>query len=276
MHEFVSAARLFRKDYAMEHGFFLHPSWPLLYEDNHLLVLYKPAGLLVQGDETGEISLLDLGKAWLKERYSKPGRVFLGLVHRLDRPVAGVLLLCRTSKAAERMSRQFRTNSIKKTYLAVVEGTPQEPAGRLVHHMERREGKSSRIVPVPTAASQEARLAYRVLESVGRRSLVEIQLETGRHHQIRLQMSHVGCPIVGDLRYGALSAMPEKQIALLARELMVTHPTRNHELVVQSPIPEGWPWPLTDSTGASPPWNWSELRSLLPPELVNPSDAAFR
>ncbi|NLI80787.1 MAG: RluA family pseudouridine synthase [Deltaproteobacteria bacterium] len=251
----------------MEHGFFLHPSWPLLYEDNHLLVLYKPAGLLVQGDETGETSLLELGKGWLKQRYNKPGKVFLGMVHRLDRPVAGVLLFCRTSKAAERLSLQFRTHAVRKTYLAVVEGTLEKDSGHLLHHLERRRGRSSSIVSGPTGQSRDARLSYRVLEHAEGKSLVEIDLETGRHHQIRVQMSHMGCPVLGDLRYGASSPLPDKQIALLASRLNVAHPTRGEELDFRSPIPLGWPWSLDPSPEASAPWNWSELRRLLSPEI---------
>ena len=200
-----------------EESVFLHPSWPLLYEDNHLLALYKPAGLLVQGDRTGEPSLLNLAKLWLKERYRKPGLVYLGLVHRLDRPVAGVCLFCRTSKAAARLSDQFRRGTVRKEYLAVVLGKPKPEEGRLVHHLERLPERSSRVVPALSPRSQEARLSYKVLDSTGGTSLVAIELETGRHHQIRLQMAHVGHPLLGDLRYGALAPLPQKQIALLAK-----------------------------------------------------------
>jgi 23S rRNA pseudouridine1911/1915/1917 synthase len=247
----------------MNGTFFYHPLWPILYEDNHLLVLYKPAGLLVQGDQTGETSLLDLGKAWLKERYNKPGLVFLGLVHRLDRPVAGVILFCRTSKAAERLSAQFRAGTVRKIYLAVLEGALKENSGRLVHHIERREGRSSRIVPQPTPTSQEARLSFRLLHTVANRSLVEIDLETGRHHQIRLQMAQIGHPVLGDLRYGAPAPLPNRQIALMARELIVTHPTRGEELILHSPIPSGWPWPAEKGQGPGPPWSWDEIYSLV-------------
>lgn len=247
----------------METSFFFHPSWPLLYVDNHLLVLYKPAGLLVQGDRTGEPSLLDLGKRWIKEECGKPGKVFLALVHRLDRPVAGVTLFCRTSKAAERVSRQFRENTTVKTYLAVVEGTPGESSGHLVHHLERLEGRSSRIVERPTALSREARLRYRVLDTAGPRSLLEVLLETGKHHQIRLQLAHTGCPVVGDLRYGASGPLPRKQIALLARELVLRHPTLKEEISVRCPMPRGWPWPGVEIDARSPPWNWTDLVPLL-------------
>ena len=245
----------------MSNQYFYHPDWPVLYEDNHLLALYKPAGLLVQGDKTGEPSLLDLGKTWLKERYQKPGEVFLALVHRLDRPVAGVLLFCRTSKAASRVSEQFRTGTVEKCYLAVLEGKLKEKSGRLIHLIERRDDRSSRIVRDPTPNSQEARLSYRLLEIIGRRSLVEINLETGRHHQIRLQMAHIGHPIVGDLRYGASAPLPRKQIALFAHKLTVTHPTRKEELLLQCPLPRDWVWPVPERCSQAPPWNWSEFQT---------------
>lgn len=242
--------------------YFYHASWPVLYEDNHLLVLYKPAGLLVQGDQTGDLSLLDLGKAWLKARYGKPGQVFLALVHRLDRPVAGVLLFCRTSKAAARLSEQFRSGQVRKHYLAIVEGEVKEPSNRLINHLERRDDRSSRIVSSPTPLSQEARLSYRLIETRHSRSLLEIHLETGRHHQIRLQLSHIGYPIVGDLRYGASAPLPQKQIALLARELLIDHPTHKERMTFQSPLPLDWPWPSDENETAHPPWDWKELCSL--------------
>jgi len=251
-----------------EEGIFFHPSWPLLYEDNHLLALYKPAGLLVQGDRTGEPSLLNLAKLWIKERYQKPGQVYLGLVHRLDRPVAGVSLFCRTSKASARLSDQFRQGTVRKEYLAVVLGKPEPEEGRLAHHLERLPERSSRVVAVPSPRSQEARLSYRVLASTGETSLVAVELETGRHHQIRLQMAHVGHPLLGDLRYGAPAPLPQKQIALLAWRLAVHHPTRQEPIFLESPLPRGWPW-ATDEGDRSPrpPWNWSELRPLMAPTI---------
>jgi 23S rRNA pseudouridine1911/1915/1917 synthase len=238
---------------------FLLDEWPIFYLDNHLMALYKPAGLLVQGDETEDVSLLELAKSWLKEQYGKPGRVFLGIVHRLDRPVAGVLLFARTSKAAARLSEQFRMGMTRKKYLAVVEGKVREPEGRLVHQIERRDNRSSRIVEDAGSSSQEARLSYRVLEVSGSRSLVEVSLETGRRHQIRVQLAHIGHPIVGDLRYGAPVPLPCAQIALLARELTVQHPTMKTPLTFCSPLPQGWPWPQSKPELPAPPWNWKEI-----------------
>jgi 23S rRNA pseudouridine1911/1915/1917 synthase len=239
--------------------YFFHASWPVLYEDNHLLVLYKPAGLLVQGDQTGDVSLLDLGKAWLKKHYDKPGKVFLALVHRLDRPVAGAVLFCRTSKAAGRLSEQFRSGQVQKYYLAVVQGRLKDGSGRLIHHIERRDDRSSRVVPNPVRSSQEARLSYRVLDTHGSRSLVEVLLETGRHHQIRVQFGYIGHPLLGDLRYGASAPLPQKQIALLARKLVIRHPTLHSEMVFQSPLPLGWPFRSKADELPHVPWDWSDL-----------------
>lgn len=247
---------------------FYTPSWPVFWVDNHLLVLYKPAGLLVQGDQSGEVSLLELGKAWLKQRYRKPGRVFLALVQRLDRPVAGVMLFCRTSKAAARLSEQLRLRKVRKSYLAVVEGIPRQPAARLIHHLERQE-RCSRVVASPTAHSQEARLSYRVLDTNRSRALLRIQLETGRRHQIRLQLAQLGHPIVGDVRYGAADPLPARQIALLARELTFRHPTRDEMLNFQSPLPRHWPWPDDQPAATAPPWNWDDLYPLIRPALLS-------
>jgi 23S rRNA pseudouridine1911/1915/1917 synthase len=243
--------------------YFYHPAWPVLYEDNHLLALYKPAGLLVQGDDTGAVSLLDLAKTWLKERYHKKGEAFLGLVHRLDRPAAGVMLFCRTSKAAGRISEQFRSGSIRKRYLAIVMGLPATASGPLRDHIERRENRSSRIVPQPTANSQEARLSYKVLAATASNSLVEIDLETGRHHQIRVQLAHQGHPILGDLRYGAPAPLPRKQIALVATRLIVQHPVTKEDISISSPLPKDWPWPPDQPVQQGPPWNWRELEGLI-------------
>jgi 23S rRNA pseudouridine1911/1915/1917 synthase len=237
---------------------FYHPRWPVFFEDNHLLALFKPAGLLVQEDRSGAVCLLELAKGWLKERHAKPGRVFLGLVHRLDRPVAGVMLFARTSKAAARLSAQFRCGTIQKIYLAVVEGTPEEPHGNLCNHIERR-GLSCHIVLTSTARSREARLQYRLLDSTGNRSLLLVTPETGRRHQIRLQLAHTGHVIVGDVRYGAANPLKDRQIALLAREIIVMHPTLRTPLQLVCPLPAGWPWPAAPEEMAAPFWNYDDF-----------------
>jgi 23S rRNA pseudouridine1911/1915/1917 synthase len=246
----------------MDFGFFFHRRWPVIYEDNHLLALYKPAGLLVQGDESGKVCLLDLAKAWIKERHRKPGRVFLGLVHRLDRPVAGAMVFARTSKAAARLSLQIRTRQMHKVYHAVVEGRLPSMEGQLSHHIERGE-RASRIVTAETPLGREARLNYRVREAAGGRSLVEVKLLTGRKHQIRLQLAHIGCPIMGDVRYGAPSPLPARQIALFARQIVLEHPTRRERLTLTAPLPAGWPWPGVEPDDA-PLWNWSDYAPAMP------------
>ncbi len=238
---------------------FFVPQWPVLYEDNHLLALYKPSGLLVQADQTNDVSLLALAKTWIKGRCNKPGRVFLAMVHRLDRPVAGVVLFCRTSKAAARISRQFREKTPRKRYLAVVEGVMEKPSGTLVHQIERTRTATSRIVADTTPESREARLFYRVMETDSSKSLVSVDLETGRHHQIRAQLAHMGFPVMGDLRYGASGPMPEKQIALFAERLTIAHPVTAARLCFSSPLPLSWPWPgMVDETVA-PVWNWRDM-----------------
>lgn len=240
----------------MENYFFI-PKWPLLYEDNHLLALYKPAGLLVQGDKTGDITLLELGKSWLKKRYNKPGQVFLGMVHRLDRPVAGVVLFCRTSKAASRVSEQFRCNLPVKQYLAVVEGNITENSGTICNHISRN-GTTSQISEKPSANSQKAELDFKVLDRKDGKTFVEIKLKTGRHHQIRAQLSHKGFPIIGDLRYGAKKPLPQRQIALFAQKLVINHPVKDEPLTITCPLPSGWPW-IQPTTAQTPPWNWQEI-----------------
>jgi 23S rRNA pseudouridine1911/1915/1917 synthase len=247
----------------MNGDYFFHPSWPIFYRDNHLLVLYKPSGLLVQADETEEVSLLELGKFWLKDYYKKPGQAFLGMVQRLDRPVAGVILFCRTSKAAARVSEQFRAGTPEKYYLAVLEGKLKKKSGSLVHFIERKENRSSLVVAEKTPGAREARLSFNVLDFAQGRTLVRIKLETGRRHQIRVQFAHVGHPVAGDLRYGATAPFPQKQIALFAKELIVNHPVRGEKLRFESPLPCGWPWPaLVENTCV--PWDWRELEKSVP------------
>lgn len=239
-----------------ERLYFFDARWPVLYSDNHLLAVYKPSGLLVQGDRTGDACLLDLAKQWIKLRYRKPGKVFLAMVHRLDRPVAGVMLFARTSKAAGRLSRQFRERSVEKRYLAVVHGQVAVASGHLVNHIERQD-RISRIVSAPTKASQQARLEYFRLDRGQRTSLLRIALLTGRRHQIRIQLAHMGHPILGDLRYGAELPLPGRQIALLAQSLTVDHPTRGERIEISCRIPDGWPWPEAESTDRyGLPWDW--------------------
>jgi 23S rRNA pseudouridine1911/1915/1917 synthase len=235
-----------------------HPHWPVFYEDNHLLVLYKPAGLVMQRDHKSKASLLELAKAWIKTRYQKPGRVFAGLVHRLDAPVAGVVVLARTSKAASRLSAQFRDGDVEKIYLAVVVGAPPEEQDRLQHHLVRV-GRFSKPVDIPSDGSRIAGLRYRLQARHARTSLLTVVLETGRRHQIRAQLSAIGCPIRGDVHYGAPNAMAHGRIALLAHKLGFNHPTRGTRLQFTSPVPKGWPWPNVKYEENASHWTMEEF-----------------
>ncbi|MEJ5364590.1 MAG: RNA pseudouridine synthase [Desulfosoma sp.] len=249
---------------------FVHDRWPVLYLDNHLLAVYKPAGLLVQGDPTGDPCLLDLAKMWIKERYQKPGNVFVGLVHRLDRPVSGLVLFARTSKAAARLSALFREKHLEKIYLAVVEGCPEKESDTLIHGLIRRETGGVVVQHEGAPGTQRAVLHYRTLGVSGGRSLLAVRLETGRKHQIRAQLAHVGCPIVGDVRYGASEALEHRAVALHSWIMRLQHPTRKDPLEIICPIPVSWPWPFQnpDETplhhASRPLWHWRDYRHHVP------------
>jgi 23S rRNA pseudouridine1911/1915/1917 synthase len=216
----------------------------VLYQDNHLLAMQKPAGILTQADRTGDICLMDLARRYLRENYHKPGEVFLGLVHRLDRPVGGVIVFARTSKAARRLSEQFRARKTKKVYRAVVEGRPDPPQGELTHWL-MKSGMMMKVVRPRTPSSLEARLIYRTLETRGDTSLVEVELITGRRHQIRAQLATLGCPIVGDIKYGAKAIRGETRsagdvvtgIRLFASCLTFLHPTTGAQITLEAPTP---------------------------------------
>ncbi|MBN1908168.1 MAG: RluA family pseudouridine synthase [Pirellulales bacterium] len=212
----------------------------VLYEDNHLLVVSKPAGLPTMGVAPGRPSLIEVAKADIKRRYAKPGNVYLGIVSRLDAPVTGVVLIARTSKAAKRLNEQFRSREVDKVYWALVEGTPQPPSGECVNWI----GQDPRhrrmwIVGPETAGAQEARLSYRQLAQLDVGTLLEIQLQTGRKHQIRLQLADRGHPILGDRKYGSPRPWPVG-IALHARRLGIAHPVSGERLVWEAPLPADW------------------------------------
>lgn len=215
----------------------------VLHADNHLLAVVKPAGLPVVPDDSGDESLLEIAKAWVAHEFQKPGAVFLGVVHRLDRPVSGVVLFARTSKAAERLTRQFRERTTGKLYWGVVEGCPEPREGELVQHLWK-DGERNRV-HVVTAERSGAKLAetrYRVLEESGGRSRLELVPLTGRSHQLRVACASLGTPLVGDLKYGAPEALPDRSIALHARRLEVEHPTLRERLAFEAPPPETGIW----------------------------------
>ncbi len=216
------------------------PSLHVLYEDNHLLVLSKPAMLATMGTPGGQPTLLTHAKDYIKQRYQKPGNVYLGVMSRLDAPVTGVVLLARTSKAAARLTEQFRAHTVEKTYWAIVEGALEPPAATLTNWLGQDERHRRMHVVGPTiAGAKEARLAYQRLRLLDGYALVEVALETGRKHQIRLQLSHAGYPIVGDRKYGSRAAFPVG-IALHARRLVVSHPTTGDRLEFTAPPPKSW------------------------------------
>lgn len=234
-------------------------AWPadlpgrVLYEDNHLLAVNKRCGEMAQGDRTGDQPLPEALKAWIKERDAKPGNVFLGVAHRLDRPTSGVLLFAKTSKALARLNRTFRERSVQKTYWAVVARLPEVPEGRLVHHLRKDPVRNKSFVVAPgTEGSREARLTWRALARIDRYALLAVTLETGRHHQIRAQLAAVGAPIRGDLKYGAPRSNPDGGISLHARELVLDHPVQKVPLRLVADPPDGDPvWgPLQDALGA--------------------------
>jgi 23S rRNA pseudouridine1911/1915/1917 synthase len=228
----------------------------VLYEDNHCLAVSKPAGVPSQGDGSGSESLVELARWYLKQRYGKPGNVYVGLVHRLDRPTSGVVLLARTSKAAGRLSAQFRAGAIEKVYWAIVEGAPSEDEGVWTDRLEKnRRDNSSRVLADSQEAGKEASVAFRVLERWPDGALLELRPFTGRSHQLRVQLASRGLPIRGDVRYGARSRIKAMdggmRIALHARSVRFTHPTRGEVIDVEAPVPADWPVPSRSRRGSS-------------------------
>lgn len=209
----------------------------VLYEDNHLLVVFKPNGICVQGASENEPSLLRDAKDYIKEKYNKPGDVYLAPVHRLDKYVSGVVLFARTSKAAARISKQIRDKKIKKTYRALVDGVPPKQK-KLINFIDRDGSKS--FITKNKTKGKEAILSYNVIKDNKSTALLEIDLETGRHHQIRLQLSHFGYPIIGDAKYGSVVPFKAKAITLHAYKLQITHPVKKEPLEFICPCPNSW------------------------------------
>ncbi|MBI1193920.1 MAG: RNA pseudouridine synthase [Bacteroidetes bacterium] len=222
-------------------------SWSpqILFEDNHLLVVNKAPGEICQGDKTGDEPLPEKLKTFLKERDEKPGNVFLGVVHRLDRPASGVVVLAKTSKALERMNAQIRDREIEKTYWAIVPKRPDLAEGRLEHWLIKDQANNrSKIVRPNTSGAKLAVLTYALRASLERYHLIEVSLETGRHHQIRVQLSAIGCPIRGDLKYGSKRSNQDGSVSLHASRLRFVHPVRKDIITINAPPPPDPLWRL--------------------------------
>ncbi len=212
----------------------------VLYEDNHIIIVNKAPGEIVQGDKTGDVPLSEIVAQWIKEKYAKPGRVFVGVAHRLDRPVGGAVVFAKTSKALSRLNDMFRQGTVHKTYWAITRNAPEKPEGELRHwitSVERYNKSYASLEPKPGA--KEARLRYRVAAMGDRYTLLEIELLTGRKHQIRAQLAAIGCPIKGDLKYGDKRSNPDGNISLMARRVQFVHPVSGKQIDVTAPVPEG-------------------------------------
>jgi 23S rRNA pseudouridine1911/1915/1917 synthase len=215
----------------------------ILYEDNHIIAVFKRSSDLAQGDKTGDVSLDTEVKKYLGEKYKKPGDVFLGVVHRLDRPVSGVLLYARTSKALERLNEMFRDKQVKKTYLAIVKERPPDDEATITHFLKKNEAQNkSYVYDTEVKGSKSASLTYRLKGRSERYYLLEIELHTGRHHQIRAQLAKIGCPIKGDLKYGFQRSNEDGSISLFARKLEFIHPVKKEPVTILAHFPEGDIW----------------------------------
>lgn len=215
----------------------------IVYEDNHIIVVNKTASEIVQGDKTGDEPLSERLKSYLKVKYNKPGNVFIGVTHRLDRPVSGLVVFAKTSKALSRLNAMFQTKEVKKTYWAIVTAAPPQEEGELVHYLVRNEKQNkSYAYDRERPESKRAILHYRLLAHSERYWLLEVDLQTGRHHQIRCQLAKMGCPIKGDLKYGAPRSNPDASICLHARQIRFIHPVSKELIDLTAPLPDGNLW----------------------------------
>lgn len=215
----------------------------VVYEDNHIIIVSKRSGEIVQGDKTGDKTLADEVKAYIKEKYAKPGNVFLGITHRLDRPVWGLVVFARTSKALARLNDMFREGYVNKTYWAICQNAPEVPEATLTHWLTRNERQNkSYAYDKEVPGAKKAVLHYRTIGKSERYTLIEVKLMTGRHHQIRCQLAKIGCPIKGDLKYGACRSNPDGSISLLARKIEFAHPVSKEHICVESEVPDDKLW----------------------------------
>tara|TARA_B110000902_G_scaffold15095_1_gene17820 strand:- start:4236 stop:4898 length:663 start_codon:yes stop_codon:yes gene_type:complete len=213
----------------------------VLYEDNHIIAVNKKSGDIVQGDKTGDAPLSDFVKAYIKKKYNKPGEVFLGTIHRLDRPTSGVVLYARTSKALSRMNEQFREKKVQKTYWAVVDNSPPNTSGTLENYLQKNQ-KQNKSYVTKNEGGKHALLEYKLLKKLDNFFHLEIQPKTGRHHQIRVQLAHIGCIIKGDLKYGAKRSNKDASIHLLAQKLEFIHPVTKENIIIIAPAPKESIW----------------------------------
>ena len=215
----------------------------VLYEDNHIIIVNKSSGEIVQGDKTGDTPLVETVRAYIKEKYNKPGNVFCGLTHRLDRPVSGVVIFAKTSKALERINNMLKNHDIKKTYWAIVKNPPKQNEGTLVNYLVRNEKQNKSFAySTEKPNSKRAELNYKVIGKSDNYTLLEVNLITGRHHQIRCQLAAMGCPIKGDLKYGFDRSNRDGSISLHARSVEFTHPVSKELIHVEAPTPEDTLW----------------------------------
>ena len=215
----------------------------VIYEDNHIIAINKRSGDIVQGDKTGDTPLSEVVKSFLKEKYQKPGNVFIGVVHRLDRPTTGIVLFAKTSKALTRLNKMIAEKHLKKTYWAIVKNRPPNESDRLIGYLKKNpKTNKSKSYPKEVPGSKRAVLNYQILKKTDRYFLLEIDLETGRHHQIRVQLSHIGSPIKGDLKYGFDRSNSDGSISLHARFLEFTHPVSKEKIELSAPLPSDPVW----------------------------------
>ncbi len=216
----------------------------ILYEDNHIIAVNKNAGEIVQSDKTGDRTLLDDVKQYVKEKYAKPGDVFMGVVHRIDRPVSGVVLFARTSKALARLNEMFAQKKVRKLYWAITQNRPEQLEGELRHFIGKNEEKNRALVSIsPRTGYKEAITKYRLISNAERLTLLEVEILTGRHHQIRAQLARIGCPVRGDLKYGAKRSNEGGGINLHSRMVEFEHPVSHQHITIIAPIPDkdaGW------------------------------------
>jgi 23S rRNA pseudouridine1911/1915/1917 synthase len=221
----------------------------ILYEDNHIIAVNKTCSEIVQGDKTGDLPLSETLQQWLKEKYNKPGNTFIGVTHRLDRPVSGIVLFAKTSKALSRVNEMFREGKIKKTYWAIVKNRPPQDEAEIIHYLVRNEKQNKSYASEEEKPdSQKAILSYKIKSRSDNYYLLEIDLKTGRHHQIRCQLAKIGCPIKGDLKYGFDRSNKGGGISLHARTLQFTHPVSKEEMKIIAPVPDDRLWKAFEST----------------------------